>query len=58
MTVLVAILLLIFGLFDEVLAQEIYRWVDEKGIVNFTDNLYSIPEKYRGGSEKKIDTIH
>lgn len=53
MTVLVAIFLLIFGLFDEVLAQEIYRWVDEKGIVNFTDNLYSIPEKYRGGSEKK-----
>jgi len=53
-TLLVAIFLLTLGLFDEVLAQEIYRWVDEKGIVNFTDNLHAIPEKYRGDSEKKL----
>ena len=26
---------------------EMYRWVDEKGTVHFTDDLSSIPEKYR-----------
>ena len=54
MTLPVAILFVILGLSDGVLAQEIYRWVNEKGIVNFTDNLHSIPEKYRGASEKKV----
>ena len=34
-------------------AQEYYRWVDEKGAVHFTDNLYSIPEKYRDQIEKR-----
>jgi Domain of unknown function (DUF4124) len=28
--------------------QEVYRWVDEKGVVHFTDDLGQIPEKYRG----------
>jgi hypothetical protein len=28
-------------------AQEIYRWVDEKGNIHFTDNPSLIPEKYR-----------
>ncbi len=36
-----------------VFAQEYYRWVDEKGAVHFTDNLYSIPEKYRDQVEKR-----
>ncbi len=27
--------------------QELYKWVDDKGTVHFTDNLTSIPEKYR-----------
>ena len=30
------------------LGTEIYRWVDEKGIIHFTDNAHSIPEKQRG----------
>ena len=34
-------------------AQEFYRWVDEKGAVHFTDNLYSVPEKYRNQIEKR-----
>ncbi len=34
-------------------AQEFYRWVDEKGAVHFTDNLYSVPEKYRSQIEKR-----
>ena len=27
---------------------QIYRYKDESGTVNFTNELYSIPEKYRG----------
>ncbi len=27
---------------------DIYRWVDESGVLHFTDNLGSIPPKYRG----------
>lgn len=29
------------------LAADILRWVDEKGVVHFTDNLHNIPEKFR-----------
>jgi len=29
------------------LTAEFYRWVDEKGIVHFTDNLHNIPENRR-----------
>ena len=35
------------------LAQEFYRWTDDSGAVHFTDNIYSIPEKYRGQVEKR-----
>lgn len=34
-------------------AQELYRWVDEKGSVHFTDNFHFIPEKYRERAEKR-----
>ena len=34
-------------------AQEFYRWVDEKGAVHFTDNLHSVPEKYRNQIERR-----
>ena len=30
-------------------AADILRWVDEKGVVHFTDNLHNIPEKFRVG---------
>jgi hypothetical protein len=33
--------------------QEVYRWVDEKGTVHFTDDLGQIPEKYRGQFQKE-----
>ena len=29
-------------------AADIYRWEDEAGVLHFTDDLSSIPEKYRG----------
>ncbi len=31
---------------------EVYRWVDEKGDVHFTDDYSKIPEKYKQQSEK------
>ncbi len=33
--------------------QEVYRWVDEKGVVHFTDDLTLVPEKYRSQVQKK-----
>ena len=33
--------------------QEVYRWVDEKGTVHFTDNLGQVPEKYREKIQKE-----
>jgi chromosome segregation ATPase len=41
---------------------QVYKWVDEKGIVHFTDDITQIPEKYRRvieereATEEKIDT--
>jgi clan AA aspartic protease (TIGR02281 family) len=32
---------------------EMYKWVDEKGTVHFTDDLSSIPEKYREEAEAR-----
>lgn len=31
-------------------AAEMVRWVDEKGVIHFTDSLQNIPEKYRGNA--------
>jgi aspartyl protease family protein len=36
---------------------EMYKWVDEKGTVHFTDDLSSIPEKYRKGVEERKTPI-
>ncbi|MEK6545924.1 MAG: DUF4124 domain-containing protein, partial [Nitrospinota bacterium] len=35
---------------------EIYKWVDENGIVHFSDDLKKIPEEYRGRVEKPISS--
>lgn len=35
------------------MGQEVYRWVDEKGTVHFTDDLGQIPEKYREKTQKE-----
>jgi aspartyl protease len=47
-------LLVIFSFSGELLAQELYRWVDNREIIHFSDNLHSIPEKYRRGAEKRF----
>lgn len=35
---------------------EMYKWVDEKGTIHFTDDLSSIPEKYRPDAETRKPT--
>ncbi len=35
---------------------EMYKWVDEKGTVHFTDDPSMIPEKYRSGTETRKGT--
>jgi chromosome segregation ATPase len=32
---------------------QVYKWVDEKGIVHFTDDITQIPEKYRRTIEER-----
>lgn len=32
---------------------EMYKWVDEKGTLHFTDDLSNIPEKYRPDAETR-----
>ncbi len=54
------ILLLLFS--TEFSFAEVYKWVDEKGVVHFTDDFIQIPEKYRpqveklGISEERVET--
>ncbi|MGH7829824.1 MAG: TIGR02281 family clan AA aspartic protease [Candidatus Binatia bacterium] len=31
---------------------ELFRWVDERGVVHFSDNLHNIPEKYRNAASR------
>jgi clan AA aspartic protease (TIGR02281 family) len=35
---------------------EMYKWMDEKGTVHFTDDLSNIPEKYRENAETRKPT--
>jgi hypothetical protein len=30
---------------------EIYKWLDDRGVTHFTDDLRKVPEKYRTGAE-------
>ncbi len=45
------IIFVIFVVFVSTGYGEMYRWVDEKGTVHFTDDLSSIPERYREDAE-------
>jgi clan AA aspartic protease (TIGR02281 family) len=33
-------------------AAEYYRWVDQSGVVHFTDNLHNVPQNQRGGADR------
>jgi hypothetical protein len=50
---LLLILMVLVLSFWEANAQEIYRWVDEKGTIHFADDFTLVPEKYRHQIEKK-----
>jgi clan AA aspartic protease (TIGR02281 family) len=41
-----------FLTFASLRAAEYYRWVDESGVVHFTDNLHNIPEKQRPAANR------
>lgn len=41
------ILILVLLCITELAFGEVYKWVDEKGVVHFTDDISQIPEKYR-----------
>jgi chromosome segregation ATPase len=51
----------LFLLSTELSFAEVYKWIDEKEVVHFTDDIMQIPEKYRshierlGPSEEKVD---
>ena len=45
--------LILFFLNNPSLAKEIYKWVDEKGTVHFSEDESSVPEDYREQTEKK-----
>lgn len=48
---ILVIFLFIFFI-SEISFAEVYRWVDEKGVVYFTDDITQVPEKYRSKAEK------
>jgi len=48
--ILVTILFIFF--ISEISFAEVYKWVDEKGVVYFTDDITQIPEKYRSRAKK------
>ncbi len=54
--------ILLFLFSTEFSFAEVYKWVDEKGVVHFTDDFIQIPEKYRpkvetsGSSEERVET--
>ena len=48
------ITLILLFLFTATLSYgQVYKWVDEKGIVHFTDDITQIPEKYRRAIEER-----
>ena len=46
------ILILLFLFTVSLSHAEVYKWVDERGIVHFTDDITQIPEKYRRAIEE------
>ncbi len=48
--VFLIILIVFFAI--EISFSEVFKWVDEKGAVHFTDDITQIPEKYRPQANK------
>jgi len=45
------IILLTF-LISQIAFAQVYKWVDEKGVTHFTDDITQVPEKYRPKAER------
>ncbi len=58
----ISVIVLFAFFISEISFAEVYKWVDEKGAVHFTDDMTQVPEKYRpkaeevGSSEEKEET--
>jgi aspartyl protease family protein len=50
------LLIVILVAFASPAGAEMYRWVDEKGTVHFTDDLSTIPERFRPDAETRKDS--
>ena len=47
------LIVIIFTVFiSQISFTEVYKWVDEKGVIHFTDDVLQVPEKYRPKAEK------
>jgi chromosome segregation ATPase len=46
--------ILLFLLIVKPAFAEVYKWVDEKGVLHFTDDIMQIPEKYRTQIERLV----
>ena len=55
-TFLVALLIVTIFLVSTLQAHTFYKWMDEKGAVNYTDDYNNIPPAYRGRVE--IEWVH
>ena len=53
MRFVVPIIIIVFFILVPVSYGEMYKWVDDKGAVHFTDDVSNIPEKYRGETETR-----
>jgi hypothetical protein len=49
------VLLVIFSFFGELLAQELYRWMDDRGIVHFADIFIQYPKNI--GARPRRDSL-
>jgi len=48
----ILIIILFFLFISEISFAEIFKWVDEKGVYHFTDDILQVPEKYRSKVKK------
>ncbi len=50
--ILIIILFFLFIFIYEISFAEIFKWVDEKGVLHYTDDALQVPEKYRPKAKK------
>lgn len=49
----ISLILILFFIISSLTYSEVYKWIDEKGIIHFTDDLSKIPKRYI----EQIETI-